>query len=111
VVVVTAHYEGGDRIMVTDFLNGVSPFGAQVFTDHKSLLNSGICDILVIATPNMTHAEIVLDVLADPKAHHVLVEKPLCTNIEDCYKVITTCSRLAKNRSYVCVTCPVSAID
>jgi len=60
----------------------------QVFADHGSLLDSGLCDIVVIATPNMTHAQILLDVLAHPKRHHVLVEKPLCTNVEDCYKVL-----------------------
>lgn len=61
---------------------------AQVFADHGALLDSGRCDIVVIATPNMTHAQILLDVLAHPKAHHVLVEKPLCITLEDCYKVI-----------------------
>lgn len=70
----------------------------QVFADHKSLLDSGMCDVVVIATPNMTHAEILLDVLAHPKAHHVLVEKPLCTTIEDCFKVTTANSSvLAEN--------------
>jgi predicted dehydrogenase len=59
----------------------------QVFSDHGSLLNSGMCDVVVIATPNMTHTQILLDVLAHPKAHHVLVEKPLCTTVEDCHKV------------------------
>lgn len=58
-----------------------------MFADHGSLLDSGLCDIVVIATPNMTHAQILLDVLAHPKRHHVLVEKPLCTTVEDCYKV------------------------
>ncbi|KAG0592247.1 hypothetical protein KC19_1G236500 [Ceratodon purpureus] len=60
----------------------------KVFSDHESLLDSGMCDVVVIATPNMTHAQILLDVLAHPKTHHVLVEKPLCTTIEDCYKVL-----------------------
>lgn len=59
-----------------------------VFSDHGSLLDSAMCDVVVIATPNMTHAQILLDVLAHPKAHHVLVEKPLCTTVEDCHKVL-----------------------
>jgi len=91
-VVAVADTNPGSReaaLAATAGLQCLVPFPPlQVFTDHKSLLNSGICDILVIATPNMTHAEIVLDVLADPKAHYVLVEKPLCTNMEDCYKVV-----------------------
>ncbi|KAG0580270.1 hypothetical protein KC19_4G161900 [Ceratodon purpureus] len=65
-----------------------APPPLKVFEDHGALLDSGMCDIVVIATPNMTHAQILLDVLAHPKAHHVLVEKPLCTTIEDCYKVL-----------------------
>ncbi|KAJ7569756.1 hypothetical protein O6H91_01G093000 [Diphasiastrum complanatum] len=60
----------------------------QVFADHKALLESGLCDVLVVSTPNMTHAEILLDILSYPKSHHVLVEKPLCTTVEDCKKVI-----------------------
>lgn len=67
----------------------VSSLCAQVFSDHASLLDSGMCDVVVIATPNMTHARILLDVLAHPKTHHILVEKPLCTTVEDCYKVNT----------------------
>jgi predicted dehydrogenase len=60
----------------------------QVFEDHGSLLDSRMCDIVVVATPNMTHAQILLDILNHPKAHHILVEKPLCTTVEDCYNVI-----------------------
>lgn len=59
----------------------------QVFPDHKALLDSGLCDVLVVSTPNMTHAEILLDILKHRIPHHVLVEKPLCTTIEDCHKV------------------------
>ncbi|KAI5055539.1 hypothetical protein GOP47_0029060 [Adiantum capillus-veneris] len=60
----------------------------KVFSDHRALLDSGTCDVLVVSTPNNTHAEIVLDILRHTKPHHVLVEKPLCTNIGDCYKVL-----------------------
>jgi hypothetical protein len=59
----------------------------EVFADHGSLLDSGLCDVVVVATPNMTHAQILLDILNHPKSHHILVEKPLCTTVEDCYLV------------------------
>lgn len=62
--------------------------GLKVFSDHKALLDSGVCDVLVVSTPNNTHAEILLDILKHSTPHHVLVEKPLCTRIEDCYKVV-----------------------
>lgn len=56
------------------------------FTDHGELLSSGLCDAVVIATPNMTHHDVLLDVLATDL--HVLVEKPLCTTVEHCRDVI-----------------------
>lgn len=58
----------------------------QRFSDHRQLLASGACDVVVVATPNHTHLEILLDVLAADV--HVLVEKPLCTNVEDCRRVL-----------------------
>lgn len=69
-------------------LPGESSPPLQVFSDHNALLDSGLCDILVVSTPNMTHAGILLDVLNHRISHHVLVEKPLCTTIEDCQKVL-----------------------
>jgi myo-inositol 2-dehydrogenase / D-chiro-inositol 1-dehydrogenase len=56
------------------------------FDDHRSLLDSGLCDAVVIATPNHTHHEVLLDVLATDM--HVLVEKPLCTTVADCRSAI-----------------------
>jgi myo-inositol 2-dehydrogenase / D-chiro-inositol 1-dehydrogenase len=54
----------------------------QVFDDHRALLASGLCDAVVIATPNHTHVTMMRDALAVP-ALHILVEKPLVTRIED----------------------------
>jgi len=59
----------------------------QVFGSVEALLESGAADVLVVSTPNMTHAGVLLAVLAHPRPHHVLVEKPLCTSIADCKKV------------------------
>lgn len=60
--------------------------GAEVFTDHRALLTSGTCDALVVATPNHTHVDVMRDVLATPLP--VLVEKPLCTTVEDCVELL-----------------------
>ncbi|CAA0824404.1 Oxidoreductase family protein [Striga hermonthica] len=65
----------------------------QVFSSHKALLDSGICDVLVISTPNMTHFDILMDIISHPKPHHVLVEKPLCTTVTDCKKVIDAAAK------------------
>ena len=62
-------------------LFGQSP---AIFADHRDLLACGEVDALVIASPNDTHAAILADVFAAPRAYAVLVEKPACTRIEDC---------------------------
>lgn len=59
----------------------------KVFSGHKELLDSGICDVVIVSTPNMTHFEILMDIINHPRPHHVLVEKPLCTTVADCKKV------------------------
>ena len=56
------------------------------FTDHRDLLASGECDVVVIASPNMTHHAVLLDVL--DAGVHVLVEKPLCTTVDHCREAI-----------------------
>jgi myo-inositol 2-dehydrogenase / D-chiro-inositol 1-dehydrogenase len=53
----------------------------RVFHDHRELLGSGLCDAVVIATPNLTHVDIMRDALATDLS--ILVEKPLVTRIED----------------------------
>lgn len=61
------------------------------FSDHRALLDAGVCDAIVIATPNHTHADVLLDVLA--AGVHVLVEKPLCTTVADCQRVLAAAAR------------------
>lgn len=69
--------------------------GAAEFADYRDLLDSGLVDAVVIATPNHTHADVLEAALATDL--HVLVEKPLCTTIADCRKVID----LARDRKAV----------
>ena len=59
----------------------------QVFEHHGELLNSGLCDAVVIATPNHTHVDMLRDALA-LSALHILVEKPLVTRIADGVEMI-----------------------
>ena len=63
--------------------------GAKTFSDHRALLESGLVDAVVVATPNDTHAAVLKDVLATDIA--ALIEKPLATTMEDC-KAITSWS-------------------
>ena len=53
----------------------------RLFTQHADLLDSGLCDALVIAAPNHTHAAVLRDALATDLP--ILVEKPLVTTIAD----------------------------
>lgn len=80
---------GGARVTALADTHGPSLQAAQalidtasaVFSDHGKLLASGLCDAVVIATPNFTHAAILRDALATDL--HILVEKPLVTHIAD----------------------------
>ncbi len=53
----------------------------KVFDSVSDLLSSGLCDAVVVGTPNYTHAQILREVLAADV--HVLAEKPLVTTMED----------------------------
>ncbi|MDE0886084.1 MAG: Gfo/Idh/MocA family oxidoreductase [Myxococcota bacterium] len=59
---------------------------AQEFHDHRELIEAGTCDAVVVATPNMTHVDILLDILE--ARIPVLVEKPLCTTVSDCQRIL-----------------------
>ena len=61
------------------------------FATHGELLASGLVDAVVVASPNMTHAAVLQDVLASPLP--VLVEKPLCTTVADCRAVVDAAAR------------------
>jgi len=59
--------------------------GTKAFADYKELLSSGLADVLVVASPNHTHVDVMEDILATNLP--ILIEKPLCTTLEDCRKV------------------------
>ena len=65
---------------------GLTGEDVAVFDTHHQLIDSGLCDAVVVATPNMTHIDLLRDLLDTDL--HVLVEKPLCTRVEDCRWVV-----------------------
>ncbi len=71
------------------------------FNDHRELLESGLCDAVVIATPNHTHLDVLADALATDV--HVLTEKPLCTTVDDCRRVIELAEARDPQLPYRCV--------
>ncbi|MAE95089.1 MAG: oxidoreductase [Deltaproteobacteria bacterium] len=55
--------------------------GATAYEDHRELLARAPIDAVVVASPNHTHRAVLEDVFASDL--HVLIEKPLCTTVED----------------------------
>jgi myo-inositol 2-dehydrogenase/D-chiro-inositol 1-dehydrogenase len=52
----------------------------------RQLVENEDVDVVVVATPNHTHAAVLDDLLGRPL--HVLVEKPLATTLEDCRALV-----------------------
>lgn len=65
----------------------------KTFADHRDMLAADLCDVIVIASPNDTHAAILRDAMATEKP--ILVEKPLCTTLDECREIL----RLAEGRA------------
>jgi myo-inositol 2-dehydrogenase / D-chiro-inositol 1-dehydrogenase len=63
-----------------------------VFDDHRRMLDAADLDAVVIVTPNHTHVDVLGDVLERDDLH-VLVEKPLCTTVADCRRVVDAAAR------------------
>lgn len=64
---------------------------AVEFTDHRDLIASGLVDALIVASPNHTHRALLDDILSTDLP--VLVEKPMCTTVDDCLAVVEAQSR------------------
>lgn len=77
---------GPSRDAAVAEVTGAGRAAPQVFEDHRDLLGSGLVDAVVIASPNMTHVDVLGDVLDTDV--HVMVEKPLCTTVADCRRVV-----------------------
>jgi myo-inositol 2-dehydrogenase / D-chiro-inositol 1-dehydrogenase len=67
----------------------------QLFDDHKDLLKSGLCDAIIVASPNFTHIGVMRDALATEL--HILCEKPLVTTMADGVEMMA----LAKDRKAI----------
>ena len=69
----------GSRNAAAALLNG----GTEFFDDPAALLRADLCDALVVATPNDTHAAVFDSLFALPRPLPVLMEKPICTDPAD----------------------------
>lgn len=61
------------------------------FRDHRDLLAADLVDALVVASPNHTHVDVLRDVLSTDVP--VLVEKPMCTTVDDCREIVERAGR------------------
>ncbi|MGI9493760.1 MAG: Gfo/Idh/MocA family protein [Geminicoccaceae bacterium] len=69
--------------------------GAEAFLDHKALLSKavseGLIDALIIASPNHTHHDVLIDAMTTDLP--ILVEKPLCSTVDDAARVRSAASQ------------------
>jgi myo-inositol 2-dehydrogenase / D-chiro-inositol 1-dehydrogenase len=72
----------------------------HVFASAEELLASGLCDAVVVSTPNFTHARVLDHLFTHHPETHVLVEKPLATTLDDAKRVT---ERAAMHRGIVWV--------
>lgn len=63
----------------------------EIFEDWRELLRRARVDAVVVATPNFTHYEVLQGIFETRL--HVLVEKPLCTDVDDCRRVVDAAAR------------------
>jgi len=59
----------------------------RTFESHGDMLSAGGLDAVIIASPNHTHIDVLEDVLSTNLG--ILVEKPLCTTLADCDRVVS----------------------
>jgi predicted dehydrogenase len=86
------HNTGSDLVGVT--LGTRAPklaedFEAELYPDYEAMLHSDKVDAVLLATIHKLHAEQVI--AAAEHGKHVLVEKPMMTNVADCDVMIAAC--------------------
>ena len=64
-----------------------APFGVPCFPDHQALIESGLVDAVLIATPTQSHPEIGFAALKE--GLHVLMEKPLAMSIGEAQGLVS----------------------
>ncbi|MDO9537707.1 MAG: Gfo/Idh/MocA family oxidoreductase [Thermoplasmata archaeon] len=65
-------------------------FGVDYYPDYKKMLESDI-EAVTVATPTNTHFKIAMNAIKAGK--HVLVEKPICFNIEEAEELVAAAEK------------------
>ena len=61
-------------------------FDPVLYASYEELLSKDNIDIVVVASPNHTHIDVMRKIFETDK--HVLLEKPMCTNLSDGLEVL-----------------------
>jgi predicted dehydrogenase len=61
------------------------------YTDHLELLERSDVDAVVVATPHPTHSKLAVDAIEAGK--HVIIQKPMCTTVEDADAIVEASRR------------------
>lgn len=69
----------------------IASTGAKAFTDYRKLLEDKSIDVVIVATPDHWHAQMMIDAVEAGK--DVYVEKPLAHTIEDGFRMIDAVAR------------------
>lgn len=64
----------------------VQELGCTAYADPEQLIHDDRIELVVVATPSHTHADLAVRALEAGK--HVLVEKPMCMNVEEADRMI-----------------------
>lgn len=61
----------------------------RAFTDHREMFDLDELDLVVIGAPNHVHCQLTLDAATAGK--HIVLEKPMCLNLEEADRMIAAC--------------------
>jgi len=61
-------------------------FGVPYFSDSRQLINSGLCDAIIVVVPHWFHPDVSIYALS--KGLHVLCEKPLAVTVSDAERMV-----------------------
>jgi predicted dehydrogenase len=76
-----------------DRIRALSP-ALEVYSEATELIDSAEIDAVVIATPVITHYPLALRALKRGK--HVLVEKPMCTRVDEARELVAVAERMKR---------------
>ncbi len=69
-------------------------YGVKYFTDYKKLIDSGLAEAVIVATPHYFHPEI--SIYAMEHGLHVLTEKPISVTVRQADKMVEAAKKTGK---------------